>query len=385
MAGAGPAGLAIAGALIARGLRVACGDPEPGRRWAHHTSTWADEIEPLGLDAYCDRIWPRVEVIFGERSRRVFQRGYTHFDNDALKKAVLPPSIEMVEGRVRRSEHDRQGSTVELEGGEKLRASLVFDATGHDHALLPSAHQADSFQGVYGILARVDRHPFDLDRMLLMDFRHAFLGNRTSPPTFLYAMPWDRDYAFFEETSLAGSSNIPIEVLQGRLYLRLASLGIRIRSVESVEADSLPLNGPLPDPAARVIGFGAAGGFVQASTGWSVGHSLRLAGPVSELVVAGLGEGLAPEEIARRVYRLVGTPALLRMRRFHLQGGRLFGHIGIRTLSVLMKVFFNAPGNMWKVYLSNDCTVPGIEGALAAGNRGPSSFGEANRHSQTGA
>ena len=369
VAGAGPAGLAIAGALIARGLRVACVDPEPGRRWTNHTSTWADEIQPLGLDAYCDRIWPRVEVIFGERSRQVFQRGYTHFDNDALKQALLPPSIEMVEGRVTRSEHDRQGSTVELEGGEKLRAALVFDASGHDHALLPSAHEADSFQRVYGILARVDRHPFDLDRMLLMDFRHAFLGNRTSPPTFLYAMPWDSDYAFFEEVSLADSSNIPMEVLQGRLYLRLASLGIRIRRVESVEAGSLPLNGPLPDPTARVMGFGAAGGFVHPSTGWSVSRSLRLAGPVSELVDAGLGEGLAPEEIARRVYRLMWTPALLRMRRLHLQGGKFFGHIGIRTLSVFMRVFFNAPGDMWKVYLSSDCTILGMTGALAAGIR----------------
>jgi hypothetical protein len=40
---------------------------------------------------------------------------------------------------------------------------------------------------------------------------------------------------------------------------------------------------------------------------------------------------------------------------------------------------------MWKVYLSSDCTIPGIERALAAGIRGSSSFGEANRHSQTGA
>ena len=205
--------------------------------------------------------------------------------------------------------------------------------------------------------------------MLLMDFRHAFLGNRTSPPTFLYAMPWDRDYAFFEETSLADSPGVPFEVLQGRLYLRLASLGIKVRSVESVEVGALPMNGPLPDFSSRVIGFGAAGGFVQASTGWCVGHSLRLAGPVSELVATGLGEGLAPEEIARRVYQLVWTPALLRMRRFHMRGGEFFGRIGIRTLSVFMQLFFNAPGDMWKVYLSNDCTILGIDRALARGIR----------------
>jgi capsanthin/capsorubin synthase len=367
VAGAGPAGLAIAKALVEQGLRVACVDPEPERRWTNNTSTWADEIVPLGLDTYCDRIWPKAEVIFGERSRQVFERGYTHFDNDLLKQALIPSSLEMVEGRAVGVEHDLQGSTVTLESGEKLRATLVFDATGHDHALLPSTHSADSFQNVYGILARVDRHPFDLDRMLLMDFRHAFLGNRKSPPTFLYAMPWDSDYAFFEETSLADSPGVPFEVLQGRLYLRLASLGIKVCDVESVEVGALPLNGPMPDPSSRVIGFGAAGGFVQASTGWSVGHSLRLAGPVSQLVAAGLSESLPPEETARRVRKLVWTPALLRMRRFHLRGGEFFGHIGIGTLSVFMKVFFNAPGDIWKVYLSNDCTILGIDRALARG------------------
>ena len=367
VAGAGPAGLSIARALVERGLSVACVDPDPGRPWTNNTSAWADEILPLGLAEYCDRIWPRAEVVFGERSRQVFDRGYAHFDNDLLKRALTPPGLEMIEGRAVGVEHDRGGSRVRLEGGEMLRASLVFDATGHQHALLPSRREADSFQNIYGILARVSHHPFDLDRMLLMDFRHAFLGNRASPPTFLYAMPWDRDYAFFEETSLADSPGVPFEVLQGRLYLRLASMGIEVRSVESVEAEALPMNGPLPDLSSRVIGFGAAGGFVQPSTGWSVGHSLRLAGPVSRLAASGLEEGLAPEEIARRAYRLIWTPALLRMRRFHLRGGEFFGRIGIRTLSLFMKAFFNAPGEMWKVYLSNDCTVLGIDRALARG------------------
>ncbi len=369
VAGAGPTGLAIAGALVERGLRVACVDPDPERRWTNNTSTWADEIEPLGLDVYCDRIWPRAEVIFGERSRQVIDRGYTHFDNDRLQQALTPGTLEMVEGRAVGAEHDLEGSEVRLATGERLRCTLVFDATGHDHALLPSARRADSFQNVYGILARVNRHPFDLDRMMLMDFRHAFLGNRTSPPTFLYAMPWDHDYAFFEETSLADSPGVPFEVLQGRLYLRLASLGIEVRSVESVEVGALPLNIPLPDPASRVIGYGAAGGFVQPSTGWCVGHSLRLAGPVSELVASGLGEGLAPEEIGRRIRELVWTPALLRMRPLHLWGGEFFGQIGIRTLSFFMKAFFNIPGDVWKVYLSNDCTILGIDRAMARGIR----------------
>lgn len=367
VAGAGPAGLGISKALVERGLRVACVDPEPDRRWENNTCAWADEVEALGMDVYCDRIWPRVEVVFGERHSQVFDRGYAHFDNDLLKQALTPETLEMVEGRAVGVTHDGRSSEVELESGEKLRATLVFDATGEHHALLPFAREADSFQNVYGILAQVDRHPFDLDRMLLLDFRHAFLGNRKSPPTFLYAMPWDRDYAFFEETSLADSPGVPFEVLQGRLYLRLASLGIKVLSVDSVESGALPMNAPLPDLDSRVIGFGAAGGFVQPSTGWSVGHSLRLAGPVSDMVAQGLAVGLSPEDIARGAWRVAWTPAMLRMRRFHLRGGEFFGRIGIRTLSFFMKTFFNAPGEIWKIYLSNDCTILGIDRALARG------------------
>jgi lycopene cyclase-like protein len=367
VAGAGPSGLAIARALVEQGLRVACVDPEPERRWTNNTCAWADEIERLGMDVYCDRIWPRAEVIFSDHCSKILDRGYAHLDNDLLKSALIPENLEMVEGRAVGVEHDRKGSVVELAGGGRLRATLVFDATGQDHALLPSAREADSFQNVYGILARVDSHPFDLDRMLLLDFRHAFLGNRKSPPTFLYAMPWDKDYAFFEETSLADSPGVPFEILQGRLYLRLASLGIKVQGVESVEAGALPMNAPLPDLGSRVIGFGAAGGFVQPSTGWSVGYSLRLAGPVAGLVAAGLGEGLSPDEIAYRAWRVAWTPPLERMRRFHVRGGEVFGHIGIRTLSFFMRTFFNAPGEIWRIYLSNDSTILGIDRALARG------------------
>jgi len=257
-----------------------------------------------------------------------------------------------------------------LEDGSKLRANVVIDATGHAHALLDVARDADSFQNVYGILARVDGHPFDPGEMILMDFRHRFLGSRKSPPTFLYAMPYANDYAFFEETSLADSPGVPFEILQGRLYLRLASLGIKVLEVESVEVGALPMNQAVPDLGQRVIGFGAAGGFVQPSTGWSVAHSLRMAEPLAGYIAAAMGEGKPPEKIARQAWRTMWTRPLLRMRAFHLRGGEFFGHIGIRTLSLFMRGFFNAPGDMWKVYLSNDCTIAGINRCFLPGRTG---------------
>ncbi|MEW6553960.1 MAG: lycopene cyclase family protein [Actinomycetota bacterium] len=367
VAGAGPAGLAIAGALARKGLHVACCDPDPGRVWENNTCAWADDIEPLGLAGHCGHIWPASRIIYGEKTSQLLDRGYAIFDNESLKGRLLHPSVTTVQGRAVRVEHDRKGSDVVLEGGGRLRADVVIDATGHAHALLEVARDADSFQNVYGILARVDRHPFDPGEMVLMDFRHKFLGSRKRPPTFLYAMPYDRELAFFEETSLADSPGVPFEILQGRLYLRLASLGIKVREVESVEVGALPMNQAVPDLDQRVIGFGAAGGFVQPSTGWSVAHSLRTAGPLADCISTALGEGKPPEKIARQAWRMIWTRPLLRMRAFHLRGGEFFGRIGIRTLSLFMRGFFNAPGDMWRVYLSNDCTIAGINRCFLPG------------------
>ena len=336
VAGAGPAGLALSGALARWGLSVACVDPALERRWENNTCAWADEIEPLCLEDLCDRIWPRSRVFFSERSSRALPRRYARFDNHRLKEALLDDSIDTFPLKALGVQHDGRGSHVILEGGEKLRATLVVDATGHSHALLPLPHEADTFQNVYGILARVDRHPFELDEMALMDFRSGFLGGNASPPTFLYAMPYSANYAFFEETSLADSPGVPFEML----------------------------NLAVPDLDGRVVGVGAAGGFVHPATGWSVSHSLRMAGPVAECIAVGLGNGLPPAEAARSVYRVMWTPELLKMRDIHLRGGRFFTRIGIRTLSVFMRAFFSAPGGMWRVYLSNDCTVSKINSSL---------------------
>ena len=370
VAGAGPAGLGIAKALVERGLKVACVDPDPGRRWTNNTSTWADEINPLGLDVYCDRIWPRAEVIFGERSCQVFNRGYTHFDNDLLKQALTPPGLEMVEGA-----GGRGGTRPQRQRGQ---AGGRRQAPRHPGLRRHRARPRPAALGPRGrLLPERLRHPGPREPPPLRSGPHAADGLPPRLPGQPHLAP---------HLPLRHALGPRLRLLRGDLPGRLARRPLRGPAGAPVPAPGQPgyrgaergIGGgggaaherpPARFPASRVIGFGAAGGFVQASTGWSVGHSLRLAGPVSELVASGLGEGLAPEEISRRVYELVWTPALLRMRRFHLRGGEFFGHVGIRTLSVFMKAFFNAPGEIWKVYLSNDCTILGIDRALARGIR----------------
>ncbi len=380
VAGAGPSGLAIAGELSRRGLSVICADGAVGRPWTDNLCAWADSVEPLGFEGCFDCVYPDSRVIFDENRSRLLERRYARFDNAKLKEALPAGSVELLERDVDRAIHDTAGSEVTLDGGDKLRATVVVDATGRAHRLLSLPREADTFQNVYGILARVDSHPFAEGEMLLMDFRWEFSGGDVPPATFLYAMPHGPDYVFLEETSLAACPGVPFELLKDRLYRRLGRLGIEVKTVESVEQGSLPMNSPVPSRNNRVIGFGAAGGFVHPATGWCVAHSLRTAVPLASCIGEGIGRGLPPAMISRKAYDTIWTPELLRMRRIHLDGGKLFTRIGIWSLSLFMRAFFSAPGDMWRVYLSNDCTIAAVNRCLL-GKRpaGPGSRGRGRR------
>ncbi len=358
VAGSGPSGLAIASAVARQGLKVVCVSPTVEKPWENNTCAWASEIIPLGFEKYCDRIWPKTEVIYSERSRKVLDGAYAHFNKEKLKNGLLKNIKDTVVGEAIGVAHDEKGSDVMLKGGDKIRATIVIDATGHDHRLiLPLPKEADAFQNVYGLLVRVDEQPFDLDHMVLMDFRSDFLGHKNSPPTFLYAMPWEKDLVFLEETSLVDSPGVPFDVLKERLDRRIASLGMKVKSVEFMEQGALPMNMPLPDLGQRVVGFGAAGGFVHPSTGWSVARSLRLSEPVAKTIAQGIGNGLSPTEISQEAWKVMWPSDHLRMRAAHLRGMNLFCHMGVKSLSFFMKLFFAAPGMLWQTYLSNDATI----------------------------
>lgn len=365
VAGGGPSGLAIAAACSREGLNTLCVAPDVETPWANNTCAWEVEIRPLGMESLCDRIWPNIEIIFSNTSSKVKKGGYAHFDNAKLHRALISGVKETMTAEADFIKHDDKGSTITLRGGEKIRSTVVVDATGHSHRLLENPRrEADSFQNVLGILARVDGHPFNLDHMILMDFRSDFLGKNVHPPTFLYAMPHAPDLVFLEETSLADNPGVPFDTLKDRLYQRTASLDINIKSVEFEEQGALAMNPLVPNLNQRVIGFGLAGGFVHPATGWSVARSLSQAGPAAESIAGGIRSGLSPDEIARKTYRRLWPQSLLRMRNIHKRGGEFFTRIGIRTLALFMKGFFSAPGTMWQTYLSWNATIMKVNRSL---------------------
>nr|GEY90818.1 dehydrodolichyl diphosphate synthase 2-like [Tanacetum cinerariifolium] len=66
--------------------------------------------------------------------------------------------------------HKEFESSVVCDDGTELKASLIVDASGFTSSFVeydkPRNH---GYQIAHGILAEVDEHPFDLDKMLLMD------------------------------------------------------------------------------------------------------------------------------------------------------------------------------------------------------------------------
>jgi lycopene beta-cyclase len=99
--------------------------------------------------------------------------------------------------------------------------------------------------------------PISPQQMVLMDYRddHLTPEDRTAPPTFLYAMDLGDGVFFVEETSLAHCPAISLEVLEKRLYQRLAHRQVEVTEIHHVERCLFPMNLPLPDLGQPVVGF----------------------------------------------------------------------------------------------------------------------------------
>lgn len=369
VAGAGPAGLSLASACAERGLTTLCIAPDVHKPWENNFGTWVDEVAPVGLTDAFGQVWPKAIVQFDQKRRVCLQRPYGRIDAEKLR-AILrarPTGSALTEreGRVVSVEHDARGSELRLEGDGRLRARVFVDATGFHSGLVERPGKAaDALQVAYGIMARVKSHPYALDEMGFMDFRDHFLPSKKGPPTFLYAMPFASDLVFLEETSLVSRPPVSIELLKQRLELRLLDLGIEVLSVDWEERCFIPMNGPLPRLDQRVLGFGAAAGFVHPGSGFSVSLSLSLAPPVAEQLKRSLSQGKTPEATVRDAWQVVWSPGRLRTRAAHLAGMEIFVRSGAFGLRQFLGLFFKAPDAFWKGYLSGNQSPRALARAL---------------------
>ncbi|MGH3759417.1 lycopene cyclase family protein [Actinophytocola sp.] len=376
VAGAGPAGRAVARACALRGLRTVLVAPRPSAPWPATYGMWLDEAALLPPGA--GYVVARARVVAG--SARWLAREYAVLDNPSVRAALTHPDVEVRTGRL----------------GD-VDAPVLIDATG----ARPTGGAEQTAFGVR-VPAHVASPIVGQGEAVFMDWRQPLPG----PATFLYAVPLPDGRVLLEETSLASRPGLPFAELRRRLLARLAGHGIDPDDAE-VERVRIPLDSPpaapdLPGPPLppgsrahvrcptptrsrgaplrpfyrgwgtksgragglwttsgrewRVVPFGAAAGLTHPATGYGIADALRLAPGVAEAIATG---GAAA---ARRVVWSARARAVHRLRR-----------TGLRTLLALapeqaeefFTLFFALPPGLQHAYLSGRADLAATTAAMA--------------------
>ncbi len=363
--GSGPAGLALAAACAETGLSVLVVDPGLGDPLPNLYGLWVDQVD---LPDQCwARRWSSPLVYSDAAGLHELSREYGHVDNARLAQWLVF-RLQSAGGDTRRAavarvHTDGSGGAADLDSGETIHADVVVDCTGPARRFLETRPaRSVAWQTAYGIVADVDRVPWEPHQMVLMDYRSV----STPPgavPSFLYAMPLGGRRVLLEETVLAAIPAVPIDELKRRLDVRLADLGVSVETIHHVEHVSIPMDPPLPRVPQAVVGFGAAAGFVHPATGYSVERSLALAPTVARTIARGLAEG-GPRHAARRAWRVVQPPS--RRRAYHLarSGLQALLALGPDALGEFMHHFFEMPKWRWSAFLSGTSSASSLIGAM---------------------
>jgi lycopene beta-cyclase len=368
--GKGPAALACAAALAERGASTGLLGPAGEVHWPAKYGVWADEFADAGVPPLFDHSWPRAVVHAGRAHR--LERTYARVDNARLAAWLAGrcerAGVRTVVGEAAGIGTSASATAVRLRDGGTVEARVVVDATGHKPALLPRQERpAEAYQTALGFTIEADVHPFAADEAVLMDWRDGHLpaGERGGFPTFLYAFPLGDGRIFVEETALAARPALPLALLEARLWGRLDALGVRVRRVVDREEVWIPMGGALPRRHARVVGFGAAGGFVHPATGYSLARSLAAAPALAEAVTAALDTpGATPESATAAAWDAM-WPAD-RRRRFALFrfGMEQLVRMDGDAARDFFDSFFALPDADWRGYLGDRLTAREVSGVM---------------------
>ena len=383
--GAGPAGLAIAAALGAEGLKVVVLSPEDWRDpWPNTYGIWGDEVDALGLGHLLEHRWSYTCSYFGSgssdpadpaNSPTCHGRDYGLFDKNRLQQFWLErceaAGVQWLRGQALELSHGSGRSQVATAAGEVLEARLVIDASGHGSALVRRPVGAPvAGQAAYGVVGRFTVPPVQPGQFVLMDYRcdHLSPEERSEPPTFLYAMDLGQGRFFVEETSLALAPPVPYATLKQRLERRLAHRGVAIEQVEHEEFCLFPMNLPLPDLDQPVLAFGGAAAMVHPASGYLVGALLRRAPVLAAAVAARLRAEPAADslQLAQAGWQALWPPELRRKHALYQFGLEKLMRFSEPQLRGHFASFFSLPSAQWYGFLTNTLSLGELLAAMLA-------------------
>ncbi|XP_065856554.1 lycopene beta cyclase, chloroplastic/chromoplastic [Euphorbia lathyris] len=371
--GGGPAGLAVAQQVSEAGLSVCSIDPSPKLIWPNNYGVWVDEFEAMDLLDCLDTTWSGAVVYIDEKSKKDLGRPYGRVNRKQLKSKMLQKCIsngvEFHQAKVIKVIHEESKSLLICNDGVTIQAAVVLDATGFSRCLVQYDKPYNpGYQVAYGILAEVEEHPFDVDKMVFMDWRDSHLNmnpqlkeRNSKIPTFLYAMPFSSNRIFLEETSLVARPGLQMEDIQERMVARLKHLGIKVKSIEEDERCVIPMGGPLPILPQRVVGIGGTAGMVHPSTGYMVARTLAAAPLVASAVVKYLDSGTTSftgDELSAQVWKDLWPIQRRRQREFFCFGMDILLKLDLEATRRFFDAFFDLEPHYWHGFLSSRLFLP---------------------------
>lgn len=365
--GTGPAGLRLAEQVSRYGIKVCCVDPSPLSVWPNNYGVWVDEFESLKLEDCLDKTWPMACVYLDENKTKYLDRPYGRVSRKKLKTKLMEGcvsnGVKFHEAKVWKIEHQEFESFIMCDDGNELKASLIVDASGFASSFIEYDKKRNhGYQIAHGILAEVEEHPFDLDKMVLMDWRDTHLGNEpylrvknSRFPTFLYAMPFDSNLVFLEETSLVSRPVLSYKEVKSRMVARLRHLGIRVKRVLEDEKCLIPMGGPLPKLPQSVMAIGGTSGVVHPSTGYMVARAMALAPVLADAIAECLGSTrmIRGQPLYHRVWNGLWPIQRRCTREFYSFGMETLLKLDLDGTRRFFDAFFNLDPYQWQGFLSS--------------------------------
>jgi lycopene beta-cyclase len=220
--------------------------------------------------------WPRHKVRFARREREL-SLGYNSVHSSRLDRLVrtrLPSDRWRCESPVARIEPE----AIELLSGERIAARGVIDARGPGGAMPGLKLGWQKFVGIEFAAAAPEP-----DCATVMDARLPQLDGYR----FVYVLPFGPDRVLVEDTYYSDTPELDEPQLADRVRHLAAERGLAGAELRQ-ESGVLPvliggdpaLFWPEHEPIARL---GLSGGFFHATTGYSFGLALQLAGELAAL------------------------------------------------------------------------------------------------------
>ena len=369
--GSGPAALCLASELAKQDLNIkGISTKSPNEKWENTYGIWASELEELGLDSLLSHRWCKTVSFFGNGENKKGNTPTEHyydyglinqeaFQNELLKKCK---GIEWLNETAKDITERNKLSEVVCSSGLKIMARLVIDASGHKSNFVKRpVYNEIAQQAAYGIVGKFSSPPVNKEEFVLMDFRpnHLNKDEKSSSPSFLYAMDLGDETFFVEETSLASYPALSQENLKKRLLKRLNNKGIKIIDIFHEENCLFPMNLPLPFKKQFVLGFGGSASMVHPASGYMIGSLLRRAPLLAEKLAIFLKEPhLSSQELATKGWEVLWPYELTQRHKLYQYGLRRLMSFDESRLRSFFSNFFRLSTKEWVGFLTNTLPLP---------------------------